>query len=99
VAYQTDINAVLELLNRACAEIGNSVKEVIEAPKVLGVVDFRPGEVIIRIIAKTIPLEQVKVETALRHKIKVLFDEAGIMPPPAGQALSAGIVRSRGETV
>lgn len=90
VAYQADLTEVLELLQKACAEIGGTVIEAIEPPKVLGVVDLRPGELIIRIIAKTVPLEQVKVETALRQKIKLLFDEAHILPPPAGQPWTLG---------
>jgi small conductance mechanosensitive channel len=94
VSYQADIDIVLRLLHEACEDIGLNVKEAIETPVVLGVVDFRPGEVIIRIVAKTVPLEQMKVETALRHKIKTLFDEANILPPPAGQPGAAGGVKS-----
>lgn len=93
VSYQADINIVLGLLKKACTEIGETVNEVVEPPIVLGVVDFRPGEMIVRIIAKTIPLEQVKVETALRHRIKILFDEAGILPPPLGQ--NGGIINQQ----
>ena len=81
VAYQADIGRVLELLEGACREIGDSLPEVVEGPKVIGVVDLRPGEVIVRVVAKTVSLEQQKVETAFRHKIKLLFDAAGIPAP------------------
>ncbi len=84
VAYEAGIDKVLSLLEEACIAIGQGMPEVIEGPKVLGVVDLRPGEVIVRLIAKTVPLEQFKVETALRHKIKLLFEEAHI-PAPGGQ--------------
>ena len=78
VPYEADIGKVFSILERACREIGEEMTEVIEAPKVLGVVDFHQGEVIIRLIAKTQPLEQVKVETLLRRRIKVLFDAEDI---------------------
>lgn len=84
VAYEADIGRVLSLLEEACIDIGRNMPEVLDGPKVLGVVDLRPGEVIVRLIAKTVPLEQVSVETALRHKIKVLFEVAHI-PAPGGQ--------------
>ena len=78
VPYEADIGKVFSILERACREIGEEMTEVIEAPKVLGVVDFHQGEVIIRLIAKTQPLEQVKVETLLRRRIKVIFDAEDI---------------------
>lgn len=81
VSYQADLNQVLELLDQACLEVGGQLLEVVEGPKVIGVVDLRPNELIIRIIAKTVPLEQTKVETAVRRQIKLLFDGAHIPPP------------------
>lgn len=81
VSYQADIDKVLALLNNACIDVGKAMPEVLEGPKVVGLVDLRPGEIVIRISAKTVPLEQVKVETMLRYKIKLLFDEADIPLP------------------
>ncbi|MDR3589242.1 MAG: mechanosensitive ion channel family protein [Negativicutes bacterium] len=89
VAYQADIGKVLLLLEEACRDIGKSQPEVLDGPKVIGIVDLRPGEVIVRVVAKTLPLEQQKVETAFRHKVKLLFETAKIPAPavswPGGQ--------------
>lgn len=82
VAYEADIGKVLALLEEASRETA-TMPEVIEIPKVLGVVDFRPGEVVVRVVAKTLPLEQIKVETAFRHKVKTLFELAKIPAPAA----------------
>ncbi|WP_245867750.1 putative MscS family protein YkuT [Sporomusa silvacetica DSM 10669] len=81
VPYEADIEQVFILLNEVCDTIGQTVPEVIDGPSVLGVVDLKPGEIVIRIIAKTVPLQQVKVETALRRLIKEKFTEAKIPPP------------------
>lgn len=81
VSYEADIGKVLGILNQACAEIAMELVEILEGPQVLGVVDLRSQELVVRIVAKTVPLEQGKVENALRHKIKVLFDGAQIPPP------------------
>lgn len=87
VAYEADIDKVIALLGEAAREIAR-MPEVQDGPKVIGVVDLRPGEVIVRIVAKTVPLEQVKVETAFRHKAKVLFEQAKI--PAPGLSLLTG---------
>lgn len=81
VSYEENIDKVMQILNNACNEIGKNMPEVLEGPNIVGIVDLRPGELIIRISAKTVPLEQVKVETALRYKICLLFEQAGIEMP------------------
>lgn len=80
VSYGADIDKVITLLEQAAREIAR-MPEVQEGPRVIGVVDLRPGEVIVRVVAKTVPLEQVKIETAFRHKTKVLFEQARIPAP------------------
>lgn len=80
VAYEANIDKVIALLEEAAREIAR-MPEVQESPKVIGVVDLKPGEVIVRVVAKTVPLEQVKVETAFRRKTKVLFEQAKIPVP------------------
>ncbi|MDD4599715.1 Small-conductance mechanosensitive channel [bioreactor metagenome] len=89
IAYQADLDKVLALLDEACVEIGKTMPEVLEGPSIVGVVDFLPGEIVARLSAKTIPLQQVKVEAALRYKIKLLFDKAGI-PVPAVFTIKQG---------
>jgi small conductance mechanosensitive channel len=86
VAYEADIGRVLALLEKACIEIGQTMPEVLEGPKVLGVVDLQPGQIIVRVVAKTAALQQIGVETAFRHKVRQLFAAAGI-PAPAGQTI------------
>ncbi len=80
VAYEADIDKVTALLEEAAREIAR-MPEVQEGPKVIGVVDLRPGEIIIRVVAKTVPLEQVKVEAAYRRKVRILFEQAKIPVP------------------
>lgn len=80
VAYEADIDKVIALLEEAAREVAR-MPEVQEGPKVIGVVDLKPGEVIVRVVAKTVPLEQVKVEAAYRRKAKLLFAQAKIPVP------------------
>ncbi|MEG6584396.1 mechanosensitive ion channel family protein [Dendrosporobacter sp. 1207_IL3150] len=86
LSYDADLSNVFKLLEQACIEVGSSMPEIIEGPKVVGVVEFRPAELIIKVSAKTVPLQQAKVETALRYRVKELFDSAGIrMASPAAK--------------
>lgn len=81
ILYEADTKTVLSLLDQACVEIGTTMPEVIDGPNVVGLVEFRANDMIAKIIAKTVPLEQGKVEAALRYKIKTLFDTAAIPLP------------------
>nr|WP_092074565.1 mechanosensitive ion channel family protein [Dendrosporobacter quercicolus]NSL49042.1 mechanosensitive ion channel family protein [Dendrosporobacter quercicolus DSM 1736]SDN01787.1 small conductance mechanosensitive channel [Dendrosporobacter quercicolus] len=85
VAYEADLSKVLELFAEACRQVGSAMPEVIDEPKVVGVVEFQPGGLVAKIVAKTVPLEQGKVEAALRYRIKILFDENGIPMPTVRQ--------------
>lgn len=84
VSYDADIDQVQALLKQACEAV-KELPQIIEQPKLLGIVDFRPGELIMRIIVKTLPLEQGGVEAAIRQQIKILFDSAAIPRPAAAQ--------------
>lgn len=83
VNYEADLDQVLGLLDKACDDVGNDLVEVIDGPRVMGVVDLQEGNLFVKVTAKTVPLEQGRVETALRYKIKQLFEEAGIPHPLA----------------
>lgn len=80
LAYEADLGEVFTLLEAVGREV-SAMPEVLEGPKVVGVVDLRPGEVVVRMVAKTVPLEQTKVEAAVRHKVKLLFDKEQIPAP------------------
>jgi len=78
VAYDADVRKARAAVEEAVQEIQSEMKEIIEGPKVVGIIDFNPQGVIFRIIAKVVPLEHVKVETALRARVKQKFDALGI---------------------
>ncbi len=83
VAYAADAGLLLALLEKA-AERVKDMPELLEAPSVVGLVDFRPGEIVARVVAKTKPLEKTTVETALRRVIK---DELAAQEIPSPRIL------------
>lgn len=82
VAYAADIDEVLALLAAVCEEVKRSMEEVLEGPSVVGIIELRTSEAVVKVSAKTVPLTQAKVETALRYRIRQRFAAENIPMPP-----------------
>jgi small conductance mechanosensitive channel len=97
VAYDADVSKARGAVEEAVQEMSEML-EIIEGPQVVGIIDFNPQGVVFRIIAKVVPLEHVKVETALRARVKQKFDAlgikfasaAGLTPPNTGEEVRNG---------
>lgn len=81
IAYEEDIDNAIKILEQVCNEVRNKRSEIIEGPDVLGVTRFGTSEVVITIVAKTIPMQQWSIERELRMAIKNRFDQEGIEIP------------------
>ena len=77
VSYDADLDKVLPIIQEACDRTAE-LSEVLDGPYILGLVGFGTQAMKIKITAKTVPLEQLKVETKLRYELKTLFDQHGI---------------------
>ncbi|HBY04570.1 MAG TPA: mechanosensitive ion channel protein MscS [Desulfotomaculum sp.] len=84
ISYREDIDYVIGILNKIGDNLSKDpeFKQLILAPlEVLGVNNFNPSGVIIKLMIKTLPLQQWKVGRELRKRIKNTFDELGIEIP------------------
>lgn len=81
VAYEEDINKVQDVLDGAMQQLASRLQTVVEGPKVLGITNLGASEVVFRIWAKTLPMEQWAVESEIRKTVKLAFDEAKIEIP------------------
>lgn len=81
VAYEEDLERVIKVLEEICQEYGTENPKLVEGPKVLGIQELGEYAVSIRLLAKTVPLEQWGVERELKLKIKQAFDEQDIEIP------------------
>ncbi len=84
IAYENDI----ERAGQAMVAAANAVREaadeeatIIEEPKLLGVEEFGPSSVVLRMLVKTEPGEQWVVGRKVRAEIKRRFNEEGIEIP------------------
>lgn len=87
IAYEEDVERALETLKEICDKLARERDDIVEGPTVLGVQELGDSSVVIRIIAKTIPLQQWSVERELRRRIKETFDQKGIEIPYPRQVI------------
>lgn len=81
IAYEEDIDAALAVLEDVCKEIRNKREDILEGPSVLGVTKLGPSEVVVTILAKTVPMQQWSVEREIRKAAKVRLEKEGIEIP------------------
>ncbi len=86
VTFQADTGAATEVIRGVAEQVWHDPdysSTIIAEPSVLGVESLEPGRVVIRVVVRTRPQEQWRVERELRKRIKAALDEAGIALPSA----------------
>lgn len=78
VAYDADVNEARRAVEEAVQEVRQEMAVIMEGPQIVGITDFNQHSAVLRIVATVVPLEHVKVETALRERVKQKFDSLGI---------------------
>jgi moderate conductance mechanosensitive channel len=84
VAYREDVDHVMDVLRDVLSDFHSDPEWgalLLEEPVVPGVESFSDSAVVIRIMAKTLPLKQWDVARELRRRIKKRFDREGIEIP------------------
>ncbi len=84
VAYDTDLDhagsVITGVANTMAAEDA-WVTEILEPPELWGVQQFGPNEVVLRLVMKTQPAAQWKINREFRARLKKAFDAEGIEIP------------------
>lgn len=105
VAYREDVDHVMDVLKDLLADFYADPEWralLLEEPTVPGVDNLAESAVIIRIMARTLPLKQWEVARELRRRIKNRFDREGIEIPFPHRTLYWGsdqTPKPRGATV
>ncbi len=81
IAYEEDIDNAIRVLNIEAEALREKEQRIVEGPTVLGVSALGASEVVITVIAKTIPMEQWAIERLMRKTFKEAFDREGIEIP------------------
>lgn len=93
IAYEEDIDNAIGAIKSCCDEFQKNNSEDIKEPiEILGVTALAASSVTIRIIGRSKPLKQWKMESELRKEIKKTLDKNGIeIPYPKTQLVNANI--------
>lgn len=81
ISYNDEVDKAIHILQSVCDDLATSNPAIIEGPSVLGVENLGDSDVVLRVIAKTVNMEQWAVERQLRKSIKEAFDLNGIEIP------------------
>ena len=90
IAYNADVDHALNLIETVGLEMDQDPRwreQIVETPQVLGVENFGDRGLMIRVWIKTQPLKQWDVAREYRRRIKITFDQAGIVIPLPQQAI------------
>jgi small-conductance mechanosensitive channel len=88
VAYDADLARTREVVQSVAEELVEDDRyqgDVLAAPELLGVESVAPDGVVLRLLVRTNPGAQFRLQRALREAIKGALDDAGVdvLPPPA----------------
>ncbi len=93
IAYEEDIDNTINIIKDTCKKFEKKNKDTIRNEiEVLGVISLNASGITIRVVGKSKPMAQWKLERDLRKDIKVALDEAGVeIPYPKTQLIKNDI--------
>jgi small conductance mechanosensitive channel len=86
VTLEADAGVATDVIRDVAAGIWHDpdfASVILAEPSVLGVESLAPGRVVIRVVVRTQPQQQWRVERELRRRIKTALDGVGIALPSA----------------
>jgi moderate conductance mechanosensitive channel len=81
IAYEGDIEYAEKVLQEYLETTTEKHPELVKTPELLGVQQFGASEVVMRIVAETLPMKHWYIGRQLRKDIKLLLDQHGIEIP------------------
>jgi small-conductance mechanosensitive channel len=93
VGYQENLPRVRQLMKQVASEMWKESRwrdVILEEPEVWGVEAISSESVVMRLVAKTVPLGQWEVARELRERLKTALDASDVRGEPIATALNAG---------
>ncbi|HWG64417.1 MAG TPA: mechanosensitive ion channel family protein [Streptosporangiaceae bacterium] len=93
VALDRNLPRVRQVMKETAAQIWQEprwAQVILEEPEVWGVESVSSDAITMRLVAKTLPLQQWSVARELRERLKIALDDAAVPGEPVASALGAG---------
>lgn len=81
ISYESDMAKVEQLIQEFLEDIQDKYEQIIKPPELLGVQNLTTTEVVMRIIAETLPMQHFAVSRGLRRDLKEYLDKQGVEIP------------------
>jgi len=81
ISYEENIEKAEAVIRELLTKLPEQYEELVKEPELLGVQTLGPSEVVLRIVAETLPMKHVATGRKIRKDIKVLLDQHGIEIP------------------
>lgn len=81
IAYEENIDKAERVIKDLLEKMPEQYVELVKVPEYLGIQSFGPSEVVIRIVAETLPMQHNAVSRKIRKDIKLQLDANGIEIP------------------
>ncbi|WP_409272861.1 mechanosensitive ion channel family protein [Neobacillus sp. SCS-31] len=81
IAYEEDIEKAEKIILEIIAKLANVHEDMVKPPELVGVQNFSPTEVTLRVVAETKPMKHFAVARMIRKEIKRGLDQHGIDIP------------------
>lgn len=78
LAYGTDIIRAEQIIQELLDTLPEKYEDLVKVPEILGVQNFGPSEIILRIAVETKPLRQTTVCRMIRRDLKLWLDQHGL---------------------
>ncbi|PLR78299.1 mechanosensitive ion channel protein MscS [Bacillus sp. V3-13] len=81
IAYEGDIERAEKIISNLLENLPDKYEDLVKPPELLGVHMLNPSEVVLRVVAETLPMRHFGVARMLRKDIKMCLDEHGMDVP------------------
>ncbi|MGS2777230.1 mechanosensitive ion channel family protein [Robertmurraya sp. GLU-23] len=81
LSYEGDISRAEQVITELLAGLPEKYEEMVKPPEILGVQNLAASDVVLRIVAETLPMKHFIVARALRKELKACLDKNGIEIP------------------
>lgn len=81
IAYEEDIDKAEKIIREIVGKMADMNEDLVKPPELVGVQNFGPAEVTLRVVAETKPMKHAAIARMIRKEIKLGLDQHGIDIP------------------
>ncbi|MDP4105004.1 MAG: mechanosensitive ion channel family protein [Bacillota bacterium] len=81
IAYEENIEKAERVIQELLEKLPEQYEDLVKTPELLGVQNLGPTEIVLRVVAETLPMKHFYIARMIRKEIKLKLDENGIEIP------------------